>query len=203
MLTIATLLWDARPDSLPTSRCYDETWVEKLYRGFARNLTRPFTLAVFTDRPRTFAEPVQQVRLARPEAGYGCCIEPFRLNTPTIVVGLDTVVTGNCDGLADYCEQAIWPLLPRSPGKPYACNGVALVPAGNRRIYDDWRGENDMEWLRRQRHELIERHYPGQVKSWRLEAKPDGLGDARLVYFHGREKPHELAHEPFIQEHWV
>ncbi len=31
-------------------------------------------------------------------------IEPFQLEGPLIVVGLDTVVVGNIDALADWCE---------------------------------------------------------------------------------------------------
>lgn len=202
MLTVATLLWDPRPDGLATSRCYDETWVDKLYRGFARNLSRPFELAVFSDRLRSYAEPVRQHLLARPEAGYGCCIEPFKLDTPTLIVGLDTVVVGNCDDLAAGCETGRLIGLPKSPGKPYACNGVALVPAGWRCVFDHWRGENDMEWLRRWPHAFLDDELPGRVKSWKLQARPDGLGDARIIYFHGEAKPHQLGDLPWIREHW-
>ena len=42
MLTVVAPLWDANEKSLSFSRCYDESWVEKLYAGFCRHLTRPF-----------------------------------------------------------------------------------------------------------------------------------------------------------------
>jgi hypothetical protein len=57
MLHVVTLLWDANLHSQVFSRDYDESWVEKLYRGFARNLSEPFRFVVFTDRERTFRAP--------------------------------------------------------------------------------------------------------------------------------------------------
>ncbi len=36
MLTVATLFWQPNVASRDFSRCYDESWVEKLYRGFRR-----------------------------------------------------------------------------------------------------------------------------------------------------------------------
>jgi hypothetical protein len=32
--------------------------------------------------------------------------------------------------------------------------------------------------------------------------KKNGLRDARIVYFHGKEKPHEID-EPFVDECWL
>lgn len=202
MITVATLLWDPNGDSLPFSRMYDETWVERLYRGFARNLTRPFRFVCFTDRPRGFVEPICQ-RAIDGRPGYASCIQPYRLDEPMILVGLDTVVTGNCDHLADYCLAAGAVALPRDPYALHqACNGVALVPGGKRaEIFDGHRGENDMEWLRSKPHAFLDDLFPGHVVSFKGSVKSRGLGDARIVYFHGLEKPHEL-NLPWVREHW-
>lgn len=203
MITIAVPLWDANAASKDFSRGYDETWAEKLYRACARNLTRPFRFVVFTDRTRRFAEPaIEQRLLATQTPDYGCCIEPFALDVPSMIMGLDTVIVGNIDALAEWCETAETIALPLSPGKTYACNGVALVPAGQRRVFDDWRGENDMEWLRKQPHQFIDDLFPDQVVSFKLHVRPRGLGKARIVYFHGPPKMSDLPDEPFIREHW-
>jgi len=203
MLHIATALWDANRHSMGFSRCYDESWVEKLHAGFARNLTRPFRFVVFTDRHRELAAGIEQERLLAVEPDYGSFTEPYRLGVPMILAGLDTVVVGNVDHLADHCLVADKVALPRDPYHlARACNGVALVPAGQRRIFDDWRGENDMEWMRAQPHEFIDDLFPGQVVSYKGQVAQHGLGDARIVYFHGQQKPHQLQGIDWIDRAW-
>lgn len=202
-LTVATLIWDTNRHSLPFSQMYNESWVLKLYGGFCRNLSRPFRFTCFTDRPRDLPLDIAQVLLTSEEPSYASCIEPYRLNEPMILVGLDTIVTGNIDHLADYCLDSEVIALPRDPFSPErACNGVALVPKGHRSVFDEWRGQNDMEWMRAQPHRFIDDLFPGQVVSFKCRAKQRGLGDARIVYFHGQEKPHQLPDVPWIGEHW-
>lgn len=201
-MVIATLLWEPTGNSYSFSRCYTEEWVERLYDGFARNLSKPFEFVCYVDRTREFKRPITQHVLKAP-ISYGSCIEPYQLNEPMILVGLDTVVTGNIDPLYDYCLTGEKILLPRDPFFPEkACNGVALVPAGNRKVFDDWNGQNDMEWMRAWPHELIETRFPGWVESYKGRVKQHGLGDARIVYFHGKEKPHELPECEWIGQHW-
>jgi hypothetical protein len=205
VITVATLFWQANDASYDFSRMYDETWVEKLYRGFARNLTRPFRFVCFTDRPREFCEPIEQEPI-RGRLDYSACIEPYRLGEPMILVGLDTVVTGNCDALADYCLTADRLAVPRDPyDAKVVCNGVALVPAGHGRIATEHDGKtNDMEWIRLHRPAILDDLFPGpKVASYKVHVKPRRLGDTRICYFHGEEKPHQIAHNtPWVREHW-
>lgn len=205
MLIVATCLWDANERSEHFSRCYGEDWVDKLYRGFRRNLTVPFRFVVFTDRRRVFAEPVEQEMLAAATPDYGCLIEPFRLDAPMILAGLDTVITRNIDDMAEYCLAGARIALPRDPYQPdRAINAVALVPGGNRAVFDHWRGENDMAWLRRHETNFIDDLFPGQVLSLKFhDLRRKGIGDARIVYFHGEPKPPSLGHLPWIRAHWI
>lgn len=204
MLQVACCLWDANEKSEPFSRCYDESWVNKLAAGFRRNLSRPFRFVVFTDRARTFAAGIEQEPLAAKNPDYGCLTEPYRLDEPMILVGLDTVVVKNIDHFADYCLSAEKVALPRNPYKlEQSINAVALVPAGQRRIYDEWRGENDMDWMRKQDTAFIDDFWPGQVVSLKAHRIRDvGLGEARIVYFHGHPKPPKLLHLDWIKQHW-
>ena len=113
MLKVVTLLWDANDKSFGFSRCYDESWVIRLFDGFSRNLTVPHQCVLFTDRKRDLGgRDVLQIIIDAPKPGYGCCIEPYRLNDPMILVGLDTVITGNIDHLAEYCLTADMVALP-------------------------------------------------------------------------------------------
>lgn len=204
MLTVATLFWEANENSPKFSRCYDESWVEKLYRGFARNLSQPFRFVCFTDRKREFSEPIRQRRIKAEAPDSSTCIEPYSMGVPMILVGLDTIVTGNCDELADYCMTADRIALPCDPYHPhFACNGVALVPGGWEKIGLTHQGQNDMAWCRSFPHNFIDDLFPGQVQSFKGTVKKSGLGDTKICYFHGLEKPHELPDVAWIKRHWV
>lgn len=203
MITIATLFWQANDKSLSFSRQYTEQWVERLYRGFARNLTQPFNFVCYTDRTRTFAEPIEQRQIASANPGYADCIQPYEMGVPMILVGLDTVVTGNCDHLADWCMTSDVIGLPRDPYMPErACNGVALVPEGQEYIASTHAGQNDMEWLRAHPHAFLDDLFPGQIQSFKGAVRDRGLGDTRICYFHGEEKPHQLRPGHPILDHW-
>lgn len=204
MLVVATLLWDANHTSFKFSRCYDESWALKLFNGFERNLSEPFRKVLYTDRERLLPEDIEQFIVpGLGSGGYGDCIKPYELGEPMILCGLDTVVTGNCDHLAAYCLNGSVIGLPRDPYRlEQACNGVALVPAGMKHIATNHRGENDMEWMRAHPHAFLDDLFPGQIHSFKGHVRQHGLGDVRICYFHGEEKPHQLPHVGWIQEHW-
>lgn len=209
MITIATLLWSPNKHSLPFSRHYTESDVEKLYRGFARNLSLPFRFVCFTEKPRRFCEDIEQERLSASEPTYSACIEPYRLNEPMILAGLDTIVVGNCDHLAAYAIGASKLAVPRDPFFPQTvCNGVALIPQGHAWVWRDQPAEgNDMDWIRaiwkRGAAAVIDDLFPRAVVSYKGHTKAHGLEDeTAIVYFHGEAKPHELPHVGWIARHW-
>lgn len=203
MLIVATCFWRQNWKTAPASRGYEPYWVNRLYRGFERNLTVPFQFVVFTDREYGLDAEIEQLPLSTTEPGWEAMIEPFQIEGPAIIVGLDSVVTGNCDALAEYCFNADRIALPLSPGKDFACNAVVLKPRGHTDIFTTWNGENDMEWLRTFPHEFIDQRFPGQVQSYKCHIRPNGLGDTRIAYMHGRPKADELGHLDWIKRHWV
>lgn len=204
MLVVATCLWEANEHSLPTSRCYDADWVNKLAAMFRRNLTIPHRFVCFTDRERRFAAGIEQERLSAARPDYGSFTEPYRLNVPMILVGLDTVIVANIDHMAAWCLSGDRIALSRDPYQPdRVINPVALVPAGQRGVWDDWRGENDMDWLRARDTTFLDDLFPGEVLSLKFhDIRRKGLQGAKIVYMHGRHKPHELTHLAWIREHW-
>lgn len=204
MLTVTSLLWDKNEASYGFSQMYDERWVTRLHDGFARNLSIPWRFVLFTDRERDLPKEIHQERMKATKPTYADCIEPYRFGVPMILVGLDTVVVGPVNHLARYCEESETIALPRDPYQPErACNGVALIPPGQQNVYRNWNGENDMEWLRKQKHRFIDDLFPEQVVSYKGHVHKNGLGDARIVYFHGDQKPHQLKSEPWIRKHWL
>lgn len=213
MIVVATCLWDANEHSGEFSRDYGEHWVDKLYGGFKRNLKkRPFRFVCFTDRKRKFVNGVEQeMLLSRGPDGklfYGCFNEPFRLNLPMILVGLDTVVVADVSKFADYCLTADIIALPRSPKFPErSINGVCLVPAGYAHVYYEWLAdgarENDMDWLRRYPNAFVDKLFPGEIQSVKFgDINRRGLQHARIVYFHGSARPSTMSGKYWIQKHW-
>jgi len=206
-LKVCCVLFNRNSKVHPFSRMYNEEWVEKLYRGFKRNLTVDFRFVVFVDRWRTFQEQkIVQKKLIHPPFGYHSCVEPYCTEGPMIMVGLDTVVVGNVDFLASHLDKTDRLALPTDPyHSEKACNGVALVPKGvPEPIYRRWvqTKQNDMELICSQPHDRIDDLFPGKVVSYKGHVLKNGLGDARIVYFHGAKKPHEID-EDFVREHWV
>lgn len=204
MLHVVSMLWNTNDHSLPTSRCYDDTWAIKLYNGFARNLTVPFKFVLFTDRDRRLPKHIVQERMiSADKPDYGCFTEPYRLNEAMILCGLDTVIVRNVDHLARWCLEETEIALPRDPyDHSRSINGVALVPPGHANVYETWHGENDMAWMRTFQTRYIDDLWPAQVVSLKAhDVRRKGLQDARIVYFHGRPKPHEL-NLPWLKEHW-
>lgn len=203
MLHVACCLWDANIRSHEFSRCYDETWVDKLYRGFKRNLRDRFRFVVFTDRDREFREPIEQERLEATEPGYGCMIEPFKIDEPSIIVGLDTIILDRIDHMADYCLTGTQMAIPAHPSKPHVTiNPLVFAPKGHRHVFDEWRGENDMEWLQVQDHIKTDTMWPEQIRSFKLHnVRHRGVLNSRIVYFHGHPKPPEIDAQ-WVRDHW-
>jgi hypothetical protein len=206
LLRVVTCLWQPNQHSLPGSLCYTDEWVDKLYRGFRRNLSLRFEFVLFTDKYRRFQEPIRQEILSNKEPDYGSFTEPYRLNEPMILVGLDSVIVGNIDHFWNYCFTADKIALCRDPYKlERSINGIALVPAGFRWIWDTWQGENDMEWLRQHAEHtvFIDDIWLGHCLSLKAhDVRAKGLQGARVIYFHGVPKPHKLGHLGWIREHW-
>jgi len=207
VITVASLLWDANAASQRFSKCYNEDWVTKLYNGFARNITIPWRFVLFTDRIRELNPLIKQELLKSKKLDYSTCIEPFRFGVPMILVGLDTIIVGNVDHLACYCLERDTLAVPKDPYCPErAANGVCLIPENHQYIYRNWRGENDMEWIRKQKHAFIDELFPGQVLSYKGDIKRKHNGNlpenCRIVYFHGDEKPHELEAD-WVKRHWM
>lgn len=205
MITFASLLWDANEKSHEFSLAYDEIWAIRLFSAFRRNCRLPSRCVLFTDRERELPKHIEQI--VQPDLGrangYGDCIRPYSLNVPMILVGLDTLIVGNIDKLVRWCLENPGKLaLPKHPFEEWSINGVQLWGGHDPAIFDDWRGENDMDWIRTFPHERIDELWPGKVGSYRAHYRRDGLGKLKIIYFHGRLKFNELLNDPFIKSEW-
>jgi hypothetical protein len=212
VLHVVTMLWDADNGTPPNSRCFDESWVEKLHGNFRRRLTREFKFICFTDRWRRLDTDIEQRSMllrSRGGPGWGRLLEPFRLDVPMILADLDTVIVGNIDDMADYCLTEAMIAVPRNPYKPeMSIAGFVLAPAGHKHIYEDWVSApdfagNNMDWLQRYPRRILDDIWPGAVLSLKAaDIRRRGLQGARVVYFHGSPKPSELMHLDWVASNW-
>jgi hypothetical protein len=84
----------------PPHHAYDPVWVQKLQRGFARNLTVPHRFVCLSDMviPDVTVEPLRHDWML-----YWSKIEMFRPGLfagPTLYCDIDAMITGNIDALA-------------------------------------------------------------------------------------------------------
>lgn len=205
MLTVCSLLWDANHLSEKFSLAYTDIWAERLFNGFNRHLTIPHRCVLFTDRQRNLPDLIEQrIWPDLGKNGYGDCVVPYSMDVPMILVGLDTLIVKNIDKMGRWCLDNPGKLaLPKHPYRDISINGVQLWGGGNPRIFADWNGENDMDWVREFDHVRIESLWPSAVVSYKATCSsgqaPQG---AKIVYFHGHRKFPTLKKEPLIRQHW-
>lgn len=187
--------------------------MDKLYRGIERNLTVPFRFVCFCDEDYRFYEPVQVLPLELPCRNMFSLLEPFREDLGRVLfMGLDTVIVGNIDDIAGYSGPFA---MTRDPNNPkIGCSGVMAFPH-TPQIWQDVKENltdrmgrytmancpSDMIYLNSFPHEYLDDHFAG-IYSYKVHIKRQRPDDARIVYFHGREKPHEIE-EDFVTRHWV
>jgi hypothetical protein len=206
VITFCSLLWDANEKSHDFSRAYTDEWAVKLFNQFRRHTSLPNRCVLYTDRHRELPKHIHQV--VQPDLGkshdYGDCVRPYEMNVPMILVGLDTLIVANIDKMVRWClEHPGMLALPKHPCEEWSINGVQLWGGGNPDIFANWRGQNDMDWMRMQPHERIDELWKDKVVSYRHFVLPNkGPGKARIIYFHGRKKFDELREDPFIKANW-
>jgi hypothetical protein len=219
--TIITAFFkQVNPDVPSYSRCFDKTWVQKLYRGCMRHLPQQFRFICLSDyEDLWFEEPIEIIPLSGRYRGCHHLMEAYRPDIVCkgvrIVMGLDTMIVGSLKELVQYGGHFAAPKDPYHPET--ICAGCLLVgPCGAARIWKAWlETENqglwghlpsEMVWMRNHlpfKADLIDDLYPGQVLSYKVHilAERKRPPDARVVYFHGRKKPHEIK-DAYIAEHW-
>lgn len=214
MTTIACVLYQGGMDQPLHSRgTFSELWVERLYRGIKRNTTRPFRFVCFVDKDYEFNEPIEQVRFKLAYRNMLSLLEPYSEDLGRVVfMGLDTVITGNIDSLMDYDGPFAMLRDPIFPER--LCSGVTAFPhmpsiweavlkaheEGSLGSHKMGAHMSDMIFLNTQNPVALDDTGIYSYKA-HIKKNPALLKDARIIYFHGKEKPHELC-DPWIDEHW-
>lgn len=209
--TIACVLYQGRDVPAHSRGIFTPEWVDRLYRGVARHCTQPFRFVCYVDREDyAFREPVEARPLALPYRNMFCLLEVFREDLGRAVfMGLDTIIVGNIDRLMGY--RGPFAMLP-DPYFPRPCSGVMAFPY-TPHVWDAFRADHarharevtmfgwpsDMIYLARHDPALLD---DAGIYSYKARCRAGLPADASIIYFHGREKPHELLHLPWVREHW-
>jgi len=178
-------------------------WVDKLYRGVARNYSHLFKFVCLTDGPYDFKEDIEIQPLTHTRWSTAClqlhAIKADRL----VLMGLDTVIVGNLDKIFMYDGQLAVPRDPYRPQNP--CNGVVLCPTRND-IATLEGAQSDMAALESFKYDWLDDLFPGQILSYKVHVRDLGFtkppANARIIYFHGEPKPHNV-NEQWIKDCWI
>lgn len=228
-ITIVVALFDGRNAPVPHSvGIYDESWVDKLYRGVARNYNGHFDFVCLTDRNYIFSEPIKQIRFDRSVDQYGWMslmewYHPKVCNTRRVTMGIDTIITGPLDDIFDYdlkehnlgvCQDPYWP--------EEICNAMTIAePSFCNEFWNYWINNekeilkncdlfpgapSEMVVLRSLYGDSprIDTIFKGRILSYKAHVRDhwDRLADTSIVYFHGSPKPHQV-NEQWVRENWI
>lgn len=229
------VLFKKQPTSkLPAySGGYSPIWVDKLYRGIKRHYTGPFEFAVFSDNSQYEFEEAQNRNfthylLDNPSLEWGCLMEPLRMSVEKkqriIILGLDTVFTGNIDDIVETPLLGKVGLISDPYEKKEINNAIGIFDYPQARdLWIQWitrlshwervaRYNNmlsEMAYLRIQCGKdavRLDREHPGQILSYKAHVRHDKSSriNARMVHFHGLPKMGDpKITEKWIRENWV
>ena len=202
-------------------------YVNKLYNSIKRNTTIPINFICYTEDPtgvecetREFLEPLPYwwyiIGLFNPAHGF---------KNKTIYLDLDTVITGNIDHILTLEEDFatlrdfyrpnglqtayimwepewgafIWDRLKTQYPKPGHYKRLLKFAGGTNRFLEQSVGLGN-EVVR------LQDKFNGECVSYKVNIRrPERFVPDRekIVFFHGQPRPHEVAHLPFMRQHWI
>lgn len=230
MRRVIACLWEG-DESLPdySRGKYGADDVEKLLDGIERHVSDGQLIMLVDEwggdvlSPMWAGRDVSVVPFAYPDpGGWGRMLEAFR---PTLwpkqgernlLVGLDTVLTGDCDWLFEWDKSPVG--LPLDPyNAPQVCNAVVSYDAEGAAIVWRARGRvadtkyagvpSEMALLRKL---YVEQGWspledtPTKLLSYKVHVRDRrrSLHNASVVYFHGRSKPADLPEDDPVRRMW-
>ena len=230
MITIVTALFDGRNFGIPHStEIYDASWADKLYRGIKRNTNIPFRMVCLVDKDYPFEEDIHPIKFYSKNntvAGWSLLTEMYRPDLSRdwrLTMGLDTIITGNIDDYLSPDKDFAMVSDPVFEGE--VCNAITWCsPNSAQLIWDVWVHEPDwvmqncklepfgivseMVLLRKLFNTKnpvprLDYIYKGDYSyKCHILKYPKLLESARIVYFHGVPKPHEIRDQELLK-HWI
>lgn len=202
---------------LKSGGIYDASWVEKLRNGVSRNMKRPHKFVCLSD----VDVPCEQIPLMHNWPGWWSKIELFRpgvIDTDTLYLDLDTVVTGDLDDIARI--ESDFAMLQNFNNPSMVGSGVMWFGSVPHKVYEKFvrQPEAYIEHYKRNRNgsyvgdqafiwdtlgpdiDYITDYFDG-IKSYKIHCRKLLPDDSRIVCFHGDPRPTEV-NTPWMQRHW-
>jgi hypothetical protein len=203
---------------------YAPEYVSRLRNAVRRNLSVPYRFVCMTDRPGDIDCETMPVPMNLP--GWWGKIALFSQEVfpgRRLFLDLDSVITGSLDDFAKYTgELAVIRPFPGDRDKGINSGLMNIGPGAHAYVWERFRmnpeaairfcyanavpawNYGDQRWLELMisRVDYWQELNPGQVCSYKFHCR-DGLPEnARVVSFHGRPDPHEVA-EAWVRENWI
>lgn len=210
MLTVACVNWRNYAG-------HGSEYVKALYNGVSRYLTGYEWRGVcLTDNPASVPDGIDPGPLPDNVSGWWNKLALFKSGTfpagaRVLYFDLDTVLVGSLDDMAGYSGRFAAMDNPEMAG---LASGVMAWEAGRlNHVWDRWEynwrpapPRGDQQWIDfiEPQGDRLQQLYPGQLVSYKIHVKPFGIppDGASVVYFHGRPRPHQIIHEPWMREAW-
>ena len=210
-LTVACLKWGTR---------YSADYVNILHDMVRRHLSRPHRFVCLTDDAKGLDCEAMPIVPNLPT--WWGKLTLFRHPIPgrVLFLDLDTVIVGNIDGFAAYdgpfCVvrpfyrdwgfnssiMSIAPNFGHHIWERFAVNPQAAIDRCRREADPRW-NFGDQRWIELtvDRADWWQDVLPGQLASYKVHCGNGLPPEARIVCFHGKPDPHDVA-EPWVKEHW-
>lgn len=209
MVTFAVVLRSGGDYTIYDSIC--------LSRQVARNLSMPHRFVCLTDTPFD-DEKVECVKLKKNWPGWWSVVEVFRLNGPTIFMGLDTIIYNSIDILGELaltCPSDVFYMLRPSKkgirrGKKMT-SGITIWNGDWHWLFDQFKSEYMHQFKGEERYtewQLLRNHvdvrfvqdYFKGMYSYKRDIRGKKIpNNAAVIAFHGKPRPSQCE-EPWAKE---
>jgi len=210
-LTVACLKWGSK---------YGVDYVNVLHGMVRRHLSLPHRFVCLTDDPAGIDCETMPIVPNLPTWWGKLTLFGHPVPGRILYLDLDTVIVGSIDAFAAYdgpfClikpfyrdrgfasgVMSIGPEFGRPVWEKFARNPQAAIDSCRRYADPPW-NNGDQRWLELtvQRADYWQDVLPGQLVSYKVHCAAGPPAGARLVCFHGKPDPHEVA-DPWVRENW-
>jgi len=198
---------------------YDATWVDKLQRGVARNLTIPHRFVCFSDCPVN----CEQIELLPIDHGFWSKLQLFRpgvLSGSTLFLDLDTVVCGNLDELIARLHQQQFVMWIEAD-KNIHSSALMYWNGDHSHLWDLYQRQPLSHWQElysspplygdqaiiseNTKHTVLTDHCPSHW--FHIASRKDDALDfstvKMLMFRKASQKPSTMGHHSLVQQHWI
>lgn len=220
-VTVVTALYRGQDVPQHSRHIFDPSWADKLYRGINR-FCDDFEFVCLVDDDYDFKEDIRAVPFENDFRNMFCLLEALRGDYGgghRLFMGLDTIITGDIDHIAEFRPDFA---MIRDPYFPRRASGVmSFSVEKGQEIYEKFQADvnknrfqmmncvSDMIWLDGNvpvaETAILQDEFPNQILSYKVDIRDQNgpTADARIVYFHGDPKPHQLPDGDPWRAHWV